>query len=242
MATALVDSTKLDACCTAEANAIRAKTGSSSPIAYDWANSKGFADAIAAISGGGGDTLDDLLAESITAFRITDPNITTLKTRLQQYKTVATFYSTRWTSVNSAFTGSLFSSIVLIPPNANSGTGNNFNNGNTSLTICDFGPNLSTIGSQAFANNTAFNILILRSLSVVNLTNINAFTTTPFGSGGAGGTIYIPESLYGHLGDTGIYDYKQHSLWHQIDDYGTITWASIKNTYYETHYADGTPI
>ena len=48
----LVDSTQLDACCTAEANAIRAKTGSSAQISYDWANSKGFADAIAAISGG----------------------------------------------------------------------------------------------------------------------------------------------------------------------------------------------
>ena len=50
----LVDSSKLDACCLAEANAIRAKTGDSSSLTYDWANSKGFADAIAAISGGGG--------------------------------------------------------------------------------------------------------------------------------------------------------------------------------------------
>lgn len=50
----LVDSTQLDACCTAEANAIRAKTGGSSQIAFDWANSKGFADAIAAIPTGGG--------------------------------------------------------------------------------------------------------------------------------------------------------------------------------------------
>lgn len=54
MATELVDASKLDACCTAEANAIRAKTGSSSQIAYDWANSKGFADAIDAIPTGGG--------------------------------------------------------------------------------------------------------------------------------------------------------------------------------------------
>ena len=54
----LVDSTKLDACCTAEANAIRAKTGGSSQLTFDWANSKGFADAIAAIpSGGGGVTI-----------------------------------------------------------------------------------------------------------------------------------------------------------------------------------------
>ena len=49
----LVDSSQLNACCTAEANAIRAKTGSAASIAFDWANSKGFADAIAAISGGG---------------------------------------------------------------------------------------------------------------------------------------------------------------------------------------------
>lgn len=46
-----IDSARLGACCTAEANAIRAKTGGSSPIAYDWANGKGFADAIAAIGG-----------------------------------------------------------------------------------------------------------------------------------------------------------------------------------------------
>ena len=61
----LIDSTKLDACCTAEANAIRAKTGGSSQLSYDWANSKGFADAIAAIpSGGGGYTADDWLDNS----------------------------------------------------------------------------------------------------------------------------------------------------------------------------------
>ena len=61
----LIDSSKLDACCTAEANAIRAKTGGSSSIAYDWANSKGFADAIAAISGGGGSGYYNLTSDSI---------------------------------------------------------------------------------------------------------------------------------------------------------------------------------
>lgn len=51
MAEMLIDGAKLDACNTAEADAIRAKTGGSSPIPYDYANNKGFADAIAAISG-----------------------------------------------------------------------------------------------------------------------------------------------------------------------------------------------
>ena len=48
----LIDSAKEAACRTAEADAIRAKTGGSAQITYDWANSKGFADAIAGISGG----------------------------------------------------------------------------------------------------------------------------------------------------------------------------------------------
>lgn len=51
-----VDSTKLNACLTAEANAIRAKTGGSAAISFDLDNSKGFADSIAAISSGGGVT------------------------------------------------------------------------------------------------------------------------------------------------------------------------------------------
>lgn len=54
MAEMLVDGAKLDACNTAEADAIRAKTGGTSPIPYDYANNKGFADAIAAIPSGGG--------------------------------------------------------------------------------------------------------------------------------------------------------------------------------------------
>lgn len=53
MAEMLVDGAKLDACNTAEADAIRAKTGGSADIPFDFANNKGFADAIAAIPSGG---------------------------------------------------------------------------------------------------------------------------------------------------------------------------------------------
>lgn len=54
MSMMLVDETKDAACKTAEADAIRAKSGGSAVIPYDWANNKGFADAIAAIPSGGG--------------------------------------------------------------------------------------------------------------------------------------------------------------------------------------------
>lgn len=53
MAEMLVDSTKLDACLDAEADAIRAKTGDSNDLTFDFTNNKGFADAIAAIPSGG---------------------------------------------------------------------------------------------------------------------------------------------------------------------------------------------
>lgn len=51
----IINATKEEACRTAEAEAIRAKTGETESLSYDFANGKGFADAIAAISGGGSD-------------------------------------------------------------------------------------------------------------------------------------------------------------------------------------------
>ena len=49
----LVDSSKLDAALNYEALQILAKTGGSTPIAFDFENEKGFGDIIATISGGG---------------------------------------------------------------------------------------------------------------------------------------------------------------------------------------------
>ena len=77
MADMIVDGVKLDACLDAEADAIRAKTGGSAGIPFDFANNKGFADAIAAIPSGGGGGLE-LIAEATTtedveAFRVDIP-------------------------------------------------------------------------------------------------------------------------------------------------------------------------
>ena len=54
MAEKLVDSVKLDAALTSTADAIRAKTGDSATIPFDYANGDGFKDAIEAIPSGGG--------------------------------------------------------------------------------------------------------------------------------------------------------------------------------------------
>ena len=59
-----IDSAKEAACRTAEANAIRAKTGSTAQLTYDFDNGKGFADAIDSIPAGGG--APNLQSKSVT--------------------------------------------------------------------------------------------------------------------------------------------------------------------------------
>lgn len=77
MADMLVDGAKLDACLDAEADAIRAKTGGSADIPFDFANNKGFADAIAAIPTGGQKWTTDVNAVAGTQF-LTNNNLITV--------------------------------------------------------------------------------------------------------------------------------------------------------------------
>lgn len=95
--------------------------------------------------------------------------------------------------------------------------------------------------TQCLMNDTALHVIVLRPTQIVPLGTTNAFTGTPFASGGAGGDIYIPKSLYDQLG-TGTNDYKAATNWATIDSYGTITWHPIEGSIYETQYVDGIPI
>lgn len=95
---------------------------------------------------------------------------------------------------------------------------------------------------NAFQSCSVLETIIIRQTSIIELYNTSAFNNTPFASGGNGGTIYIPESLYDHLGDGTALDYKSSANWATVDGWGTITWAKIEGSYYETHYADGTGI
>lgn len=95
--------------------------------------------------------------------------------------------------------------------------------------------------TSVFLNNPNFTTLILRKSGVCALNNVGSFSNTPFANGGSGGHIYIPKTLYDALG-TGTNDYKAASNWSTLEGYGTITWHAIEGSYYETHYADGTPI
>lgn len=114
-------------------------------------------------------------------------------------------------------------------------------NGCSKLEIVELG-DANFLRQSAFAGCTKLETLILRGTTVAPLSNVNNFGNTPFASGKSGGTIYIPKVLYDHLGDGSSLDYKAATNWSTVDGYGTITWAQIEGSIYETQYADGTPI
>lgn len=86
MAEMLIDGAKLVACNTAEADAIRAKTGGTDLIPYDYANNKGFADAIAEI-----ETRDALLQVDIPASVKTEALAVAKKAAAVQNSSTVTF-------------------------------------------------------------------------------------------------------------------------------------------------------
>ena len=110
----------------------------------------------------------------------------------------------------------------------------NFAQGDASLKVVDAGVT-GTIETKAMHSCTNFDTLILRKTSRVTLGAIDGIASgTKFKNGGAGGTIYIPKVLYDHLGDGTSDDYKAASNWSTVNGYGTITWAKLEGSVYES--------
>lgn len=107
-------------------------------------------------------------------------------------------------------------------------------NGCTNLVSVDLCKVNNFPRQNSFNGCTSMNVLILRANVVAPLSNINIFTNTPFASGKAGGTLYVPQSLKS--------SYQSASGWSTILGYANNSIQAIEGSYYETHYADGTPI
>lgn len=112
----------------------------------------------------------------------------------------------------------------------------------SALRTIDLSGTFNGIVANTFQNSANFSTLILRSTSLIGLSNTNAFNGTTFASGGTGGTIYIPKVLYDHLGDGTANDYQNASNWSTMYGYGHMTFAKIEGSIYENAYADGTVI
>ena len=133
-------------------------------------------------------------------------------------------------------------SVVIVIRGQSSGFRQNAFRTSTAITTLDITTGGGDIGSNCFYNLSNLGTLIIRNTSIFGLNSTNAFTGTKFKSGGTGGTIYIPKSLYDHLGDGTSNDYKAATNWVTVDGWGTITWEKIEGSQYESYYADGTPV
>lgn len=105
---------------------------------------------------------------------------------------------------------------------------------NTGLASVDLGSSCPSIAAGAFDGDSSLKTLVLRRTSVCGVTNINAFTGTPFASGGSGGTLYVPSSL--------ISTYRSSTNWSVILGYSNNQIKAIETSVYATQYADGTSI
>lgn len=254
----LVNATNLDNGLTSIANAIRTKGGTSADLTFPG----GFVSAVEAIpTGGGGWTADDIASPgSITGtLRITGTSI--MNYAFYGWSGITKLETPNLVTATDNCFGNMTGISSLYLPSMESFTGRPFAN----ITAPAVFPALTALESRrlegwkgskldigssftyGFKSSSLYgcpnvNVVILRQASVVALQNANAFNSTKFASGGTGGTIYIPEALYDHLGDGSSDDYKANTYWATLDGYGTVTWAKIEGSIYETHYADGTPI
>lgn len=101
--------------------------------------------------------------------------------------------------------------------------------GNSSTSSSD-----NYIGQQVFQNDTILDTIVLRFPFVITLQNVNSFNNTPFASGGAGGTIYVPSAL--------ILSYQSANIWSTLHGYGTVTWVAIEGSQYENYHVDGSTV
>lgn len=107
---------------------------------------------------------------------------------------------------------------------------------NSGLTTLDFTYTTGVgIGENDFYDDSTFGTLIIRSSSVMPLSNISAFSNAKkFRNGGSGGKLYVPQAL--------VSEYTQATNWSTILGYANNQILPIEGSIYETQYADGTPI
>lgn len=250
----LVDSTQLDADLTSVADAIRTKGGTSAQLAFP----ADFVQAIDAIeTGGGGDyvAIDWLQMSKPTGAitlesggdqppayclygrtgitEINLPNATRLqKNGLNGVKGNPRLNAPNVTILLTGAVGESNFTYLVLPMCRDV----NANGGMHSLLGIDFGGIGGSTGFSAYAfqNCDKLATIILRGDGVFKLGALNAITNTPFASGKAGGTLYVPSAQ--------IANYQAAANWSTILGYANNQILPIEGSIYETQYVDGTPI
>lgn len=185
-------------------------------------------------AGGGGDSLAELCNGTLTEY--SSDEVTHITSSVfRQYSKLTRLWlpNCQYITGGYAVTRTGLTTLVL-PSIVQIRSFGNFENCN-SLSAVDLGKDLTTLTEAAFNGCSSLATVVLRrTASVSPLGHINVFNGTPFASGKAGGTIYVPSAL--------ISSYQAATNWSTLDGYGTVTWAAIEGSQYENYYVDGTPI
>ena len=173
--------------------------------------------------GGGGGV--DYLAKNISNALVTYHSDETLSIRANAFRGISSLETLVLTDIS--FAAGNYNLAYILASNE--------------LTI-DLTGSFASIPANCFNSDSKMGILIIRNSSAVSLANSNAFASTPFASAGAGGTLYVPNSL--------ISTYQGSSNWSTILGYAHNSIKSIESTHTDPtapfdmtlYYADGTPI
>ena len=235
----LVDSSQLDTDLTSVANAIRTKGGTSAQLAFP----AGFVSAVQAIPTGGDYVAQDWIdlskptGEIVSDVQFVDSSgggfVLYGRTGITKYvDLLSTGFPQQF------FNGCTSLKYIVIPKAALNRS-----------TICGYCSNLLAVDCQGymgsnyqFSNCKKLKHLVLRATTQRALNNINSFTSTPFASNGAGGTLWVPANL--------ISSYQSATNWSTILGYANNQIKSIESSATDpdapvdltTHYIDGTPI
>ena len=94
----------------------------------------------------------------------------------------------------------------------------------TELEFADVGY-FATFPLNVFSGCGKLTTVIIRTNSIPPLQNLNAFSGTPYASGGSGGKIYVPSAL--------IESYKSATNWSVLYGYGTVEFVALEGSEYE---------
>lgn len=165
----IINATKEEACRTAEADAIRAKTGGTTPLTYDFANGKGFAEEIANIPSGT-EITDGIVVKSVNAQGYV--------TEVEKYGDLHTYeFGSATTDYHSYIWGylskvKLMSNQTIVPDACFAHKFITEIDGIEKITSCGrnsfaalpfdelYLPNLERCGYNAFAGNTAASVIL----------------------------------------------------------------------------------
>ena len=237
----LVDSSQLDSDLTSVANAIRTKGGTSAQLAFP----QGFVDAVEAIeTGGGGYTADDFGdptkpsgAVTYTLPYIIIQNNSGAPGVFSRRTAITKLYMPNYNNTANASNGPFYANTAMvyaIMPKMTKVYNGAFY-GCSSLKALDWLGGEITGSTNQFVNCQKLNIMVIRrTASICSLSNVSAFNNTPFASGKAGGTLYVPQAL--------IASYQAATNWSTILGYANNQILPIEGSIYETQYVDGTPI